>query len=49
MRRYVLITAICAGVLWGGPAGADDADMAVFDRAWGGPQTGRLRRSLGRF
>ena len=34
MRRYVLITAICAGVLWGGPAGADDADMAVFDRAW---------------
>ena len=34
MRRYVMIIAICTGGLWGGPAAAEDADMAVFDRAW---------------
>ena len=34
MRRFILITAICAGVLWGGPVGADEADNAVFGTAW---------------
>ena len=33
MRRLILIIAICAGVLWGGPVGADEADDAVWDRA----------------
>jgi TPR repeat protein len=31
MRRLILIIAICTGVLWGGPAGADGADDAVWD------------------
>ena len=34
VRRFILIIAMCTGVLWGGPAGADDADRAVTDRAW---------------
>ena len=33
MRRFILIIAICTGVLWGGPVGCDEADEAVFDRA----------------
>ena len=33
MRRLILIIAICTGVLWGGPVGADEADGAVWDRA----------------
>jgi TPR repeat protein len=30
MRRFFLITAICTGVLWGGPVGAGEA----FDKAY---------------
>ncbi len=33
MRRFILNIAICTGVLWGGPVGADEADDAVWDRA----------------
>ena len=33
MRQLILIIAICTGVLWGGPAGADDADDVVWDKA----------------
>ena len=34
MRRLILIIAICTGVLWGGPVGADEADDALFLRAY---------------
>ena len=33
MRRFFLIMAICTGVLWGGPVGADEADKVPYDRA----------------
>ena len=33
MRRYILIFAICTGVSWGGPVGADEADKATYERA----------------
>jgi hypothetical protein len=45
VRRLIVIFAICAGVLWGGPAGADSvdaADAAVFDRAWAAFKRGDL-------
>jgi len=32
-RRALLIIAICTGVLWSGPAGADETDAAVFRSA----------------
>ena len=33
MRRFFLIMAICTGVLWSGPVGADEGDKALYDRA----------------
>jgi TPR repeat protein len=33
MRRFILIFAICTGVLWNGPVGADEADDVIWDRA----------------
>ena len=35
MRRLILIIAICTGVLWDGPVGADEADDVVWDKAIG--------------
>ncbi len=34
MRRLILIIAICTGVLWSGPDGADEANDAALDRAY---------------
>ena len=31
VRQLILIIAVCTGVLWGGPVGADEADDAVWD------------------
>ena len=53
MRRLIVIIAICAGVLWGGPAAAaaddadaaDAADAAVFDRAWAAFKRGDLAKA----
>ena len=45
MRKRVLIIALCTGVLWGGPALADDADMAVFERAWAAFKSGEFAKA----
>ena len=49
MRRLILIIAMCAGGLWGGPAGADVADDAVFDRAWAAYDRGDYADALNGF
>jgi len=33
MRRFILIIAICTGVLWGGPVGSGETDDAIYHRA----------------
>ena len=45
MRQLILIIAICTGVLWGSPVGADEA----FDRAVAAYKRGDFTESLDGF